>query len=382
MDNIAKEGDEIGMGIAAPVDPAERSVGGPSNLGHQPIRVAKEALQAFTTAFFVKMGLNTEEAQGAAEILVTSDLRNIESHGVARLDMYRRMFVQKVAQPQAVFEIKRETGATALVDGGGGLGLVVARRAMELAIQKAKATGLGFVTVTNSSHFGIAGFYPDMALAHDMIGLAMTNATPQLVPTNGRAAALGTNPIAFAAPAKEEFPFLLDMATTAVAFGKIEIAARLEKAIPLGWGLDGQGQPTTDPLVTFEALALNPLGSTAEMSSHKGYGLAAMVDILCGVLSGMGHSLKVPRSRAGHFFGAIQIEAFRDLEEFKLEMDEMIRDLKAIPPLQEGGRVYVAGEKEYLAQAENLRLGIPLHPKIIYRMAQLSQELDIPPLAN
>ncbi len=356
----------------------ERSIGGPEGLGHDPVRVPFEALKEFTAGFLRKLEIPPDEARRGAEILVTSDLRAIESHGVPRLDMYLGMYRNKYFNPCASFRIERETGATALVDGNGGLGLVVGPKAMDLAIKKAAATGIGLVAVKNSSHFGIAGYYAEMALAHDMIGLAMTNAAPLMLPTGGKEARLGTNPLAFGAPAKNEFPFLLDMATSAVAMGKFEIAARLEKSIPEGWGMSESGQPTSDPLVVLTDRKLAPLGSFAELSSHKGYGLGVMVDILTGVLSGMGHSMKLQRLRAGHFFGAIKIEAFRDTEEFKLEMDEMIRDLRNTPPAEGSSRVFVAGEKEYIAQEENLRLGVPLHPKVAYRLKQIGEELGIP----
>ncbi len=355
-----------------------RSVGGPSNLGNQPIKVDFDALKEFTTLFFEKLGWSRPEASGAAEILVTSDVRNIESHGVPRLEMYLNMARSGTARPNAPFSIERETLSTALVDAGGGLGMVVGRRAMEMAIQKANLAGIGMVTVKNSSHFGIAGYYAEMALKHDMIGMAMTQSNPVGVPTNGRVPMLGSNPLALAAPTNEEYPFLLDMATTSVALGKVEIAARMELPVPEGWGLDKNGQPTTDPLTILQERTLTPLGSTSILSSHKGYGLQVMVDILCGVLSGMGHSFKVGPLQAGHFFCAMQVEAFRPIAEFRAEMDEMIRDLRATPPVSGAARVYVAGEKEYMAEKENLVKGVPLHPKVLFQLKQLSQELDIP----
>ncbi len=351
---------------------------GVSGLGNEAIRVPVQPLKDFTATFLQKLGLNEAEARRAAEILVTSDLRGIESHGVPRLDMYLNMQRANVFNPQAPFTITRETGSTALVDGNGGLGLVVGPKAMDLAISKAESAGIGMVAVTHSSHFGIAGYYAELAVAHDMIGLSMTNAAPQGVPTGGREARLGTNPIAFAAPTKNEYPFLLDMATTAVAYGKIEIAARREEPIPIGWSLDESGQPTSDAQLALRIHRMTPLGSNAELSSHKGYGLGVMVDILVGVLSGMGHSAKVGRWRAGHFFGAMRIDAFRDVEEFKADMDAMIRDLHSTPTAEGVSRVYVAGEKEYLAQAENLQLGVPLHPKVVHRLKELGQEFDIP----
>jgi LDH2 family malate/lactate/ureidoglycolate dehydrogenase len=356
----------------------QRSLGGPEGLGNEAIRVPVDWLHDFAAAFLTRFGFSEEEARGAAEILVKSDLRNIESHGVPRLEMYRQMFLQEIARPNAPYTIVRETPATALVDGGGGLGLVVGRKAMQLAIAKAEQTGVGLVTVTNSSHFGIAGFYAEMALAHDMIGLSMTSSSAIGVPTFGRERRLGSNPIAFAAPTKDEFPFLLDMATTLVALGKVEIAARQGRPIPEGWGLDSKGQPTTDPVAVLNSLNLTMLGSTPEMSSHKGYGLATMVDILTGVLSGAGPSYQLARLKAGHFFGAFRVDGFRDVEEFKADMDELIRGLRATPLAEDAERVYVAGEKEYLAEEQNLRLGVPLHPKVVYQLKQYSQEYNIP----
>jgi L-2-hydroxycarboxylate dehydrogenase (NAD+) len=357
---------------------ADRAMSGPEGLGNESVRVPMGWLQDFTTTFFTRLGLSPEEAAGAAEILVKSDLRGIESHGVPRLDMYVQMLKENIWQPDAIYSIKRETAVTALVDGGGGLGLVVGRRAMQLAIDKALQSGVGLVTVDNSSHFGIAGFYAEMALAHDMIGVSMTNSSAVGVPTYGRERRLGSNPLAFAAPAKEEFPFLLDMATTIVALGKVEIAARYEKPLPVGWGLDEEGRPTTNPFDLMNSLNLMMLGSSPEMSSYKGYGLAAVVDILTGVLSGIGPSLQLGRLKAGHFFAAFRIDAFQEVDEFKAAMDAYIRGLKATPLAEGAERIYVAGEKEYLAEQENLKLGIPLHPKVIYRLKQIGQDYNIP----
>jgi LDH2 family malate/lactate/ureidoglycolate dehydrogenase len=341
------------------------------------VRIPAQALLDFVTDFMLKMGLNPIDAAQAAEILVASDLRGIESHGVPRLDMYREMFSKGLIQPDAPFTIERESGATALVNGGSGLGLVVGRRAMQLAINKAHDTGVGMVAVTNSSHFSIAGFYASMALSHDMIGLAFTNSAPLGVPSGGRENRFGTNPLAFAAPAGDELPFVLDMATTAVSLGKIEIAARHGKTLPVGWGLNAQGQPTTDPYEVMRARLVAPLGSLPELSSYKGYGLAVMVDILCGVLSGMGAGLRLPRLKAGHFFGALRIDAFRDVAEFKADMDQMIRDLHSTKPMDGVERVYVAGEKEYLAEQENRRLGVPLLPGVVQRLHEIQQELGL-----
>jgi L-2-hydroxycarboxylate dehydrogenase (NAD+) len=342
------------------------------------VRVPVQPLLDFVTAFLVKMGLTGGEAGQAAEILVASDLRGIESHGVPRLDMYLEMFQKGIIRPDAAFTIERESGATALVDGGGGLGLVVGRKAMQLAIDKAQTNGIGMVAVTNSSHFSIAGYYAMMALPYDMIGLAFTNSSSLGVPTGGRESRFGSNPLAFAAPAGEELPFVLDMATTVVSLGKIEIAARSGKGLPLGWGFGADGQPSTDPHEVIRHRLVAPLGSLPELSSHKGYGLAVMVDILCGVLSGMGSGLRLPRLKAGHFFGALRIDAFRDVAEFKAEMDAMIQDLHATPPVPGADRVYVAGEKEFLAEAENRQLGVPHLPGVVQRLLELGEEFGIP----
>ncbi len=341
------------------------------------VRVPVQPLLNFVTAFLQKMGLSGSDASQGAEILVASDLRGIESHGVPRLDMYMEMFKKGIIRPDAPFTIERESGATAMVDGGGGLGLLVGRRAMQLAIDKAQATGVGMVAVTNSSHFSIAGYYAGMALPYDMIGLAFTNSGPLGVPSGGRENRFGSNPLAFAAPAGAELPFVLDMATTVVSLGKVEIAARTGKKLPVGWGMDQNGQPTTDPYTVIKSRLVAPLGSLPELSSHKGYGLAVMVDILCGVLSGMGSGLRLPRLKAGHFFGALRIDAFRDVADFKAEMDAMIRDLHATKPVEGVDRVYVAGEKEYLAEVENRRLGVPLLPGVVARLLELGQELGL-----
>lgn len=347
--------------------------------GTEVVRVPVQALLDFVVAFMRKMGLNRDQAAQAAEILVASDLRGIESHGVPRLDMYMEMFRRGIIKADATSIIERESGATALVNGGNGLGLVVGPPAMQLAIDKARVTGVGMVAVKNSSHFGIAGYYAGMALPHDMIGLAFTNASPLGVPTGGREHRFGSNPLAFAAPAGQELPFVLDMATTVVSLGKIEIAARAGKTLPVGWGLDPAGHPTTDPHLVVKSRLVAPLGSLPELSSHKGYGLAVMVDILCGVLSGMGHGMRLPPLQAGHFFGALRVDAFRDLAEFKAEMDEMIRTLRATSPAEGVERVYVAGEKEHLAEVENRRLGVPLLTGVVQRLLELGQELGISP---
>src|SRR6185295_4178268 len=254
-------------------------------------------------------------------------------------------------------------------------------RAMRVAIEKARAAGCGLVSVTNSRHFGIAGHFAKQALGHDMIGIAMTNAYPQAVQTGGATASLGTNPISIAAPAGDERPFVLDVATSVGAAGKAEIALRQGKPLPQGWLVDREGQPTTDPSVIFGGGgALLPLGSFPELSSHKGYGLAVAVDVLCGVLSGAGYGAVLDPSgwSTGHFFGAIRIDAFRALPGFTAMMDEMIRYLRSVPSVPGHGRMYVHGEREFETEAERRASGIPLHPQVVASLEALTPEVGVP----
>lgn len=270
-----------------------------------------------------------------------------------------------------------ETPSTALLDGDRGMGMVVGHRAMELAIDKAQSCGIGMVGVRNSRHYGMSAQYAMQALAHDMIGIAMTNAGRQVVPTFGREARFGTNPMCFAVPADKELPFVLDMATTTAAAGKLELAARLEKSIPTGWALDEKAQATQDPRVAQQARRLLPLGGSRDNGSHKGYGLAVLVEILCGVLTGTVTALNADQDPRGHFFGAIRVDAFRPVAEFKKDMDRLIRELKSTPPIEGQRRVYVAGEIEFETAEERAERGIPLLPSVLKGLREVSEELGI-----
>jgi LDH2 family malate/lactate/ureidoglycolate dehydrogenase len=263
--------------------------------------------------------------------------------------------------PQTV-EIVAESATTALLDGGNGLGFVAAHRAMELSIAKAQQHGVGMVTVRNGHHIGMVGYYPLMAVAQDMIGMAVTNATRSMRPLHGAHPRLGTNPIAFGAPAGQERPFLLDMATTTVASGKLSLARRLGVPIPPGWAVDAHGVPITEPPAQrSEAWAQTPLGNTLEQGGHKGYGLAVMVDILAGVLSGGGFSAQLASGENMTWTMAVNIAAFRPVAEFKAMMDEMIQALHATPPEPGADRVLVAGDPEFDTEADRRERGIPLH---------------------
>jgi LDH2 family malate/lactate/ureidoglycolate dehydrogenase len=288
-------------------------------------------------------------------------------------------------------KIVNEAPVTALIDAGAGLGQPVAHRAMEMAIQKAEKFGAGFVTVRNSNHFGIAGYYAMMALEHDCIGMCMTNADVLVVPTFGKDAMLGTNPIAIAAPAGKEKPFVLDMATSTVPRGKLEVYDRQGKPLPPGWATDEHGAETSDAkkvLDNFKVHAgggLLPLGGEGELlSGYKGYGLAAWVDVFSGILSGAAFATQIspitPDGRAlasnvGHFFGAWRVDAFRPLDEFKKSMDEFQQLLKNAPKVEGQKRIYIPGEKEYEKTELYKREGIPLNPKVVEDLKSIAREV-------
>jgi L-2-hydroxycarboxylate dehydrogenase (NAD+) len=345
-------------------------------------RVDHRKLTHFVSLAFQKLGVPEEDAAIAANVLVMADLRGVDSHGVLRFSphgWYVKALRDGIMNPEPNIRVVSETVATALVEGDGGMGMVVGHRAMNLAIHIAEDSGIGIVGVRNSRHFGMSAYYSMMALSRNMIGIAMTNAGRQVVPTFGRDARFGTNPISLAAPAGEERPFVLDMATTTAAAGKLEVAARWGKPIPHGWALDENAESTNDPKAAQKARRLLPLGGTPEGSSYKGYGLAILVEILCGALTGTIAALSPPSYGVrGHFFGAIRIDSFRPLEEFKRDMDMLIRELKSTPPVQGKDRVFVAGEIEFETAEERIALGIPLHRSILDALRELSVELSVP----
>ena len=343
-------------------------------------RIKADELRSFTNEVFVRSGLSAEDASIAADILIETDLRGVDSHGVAHLGgpfSYAEELRSGLDNLKPRLRIIRETATTALVDGDNGFGLVVAYRAMEMAIRKAKEAGIAMIAVTNSRHFGAGQYYSTMALLHDMIGLSMTNSPAQVVPTHGSKPMLGTNPMSFAVPAGKEPPYILDMATSAVAFGKLEIAKRKGASIPHGWAVDKNGNPISDPEDGFEGGALLPLGSSAELGSYKGYGLAVLVDILAGVLSGMGYSVTLSEEdgKVAHFLGAIRVDGFRPVDEFKEMMDDMLANLRATPPVSGGERVLVPGQIEHETKQERSRHGIPLHPEVLYGLKEQAQKL-------
>jgi L-2-hydroxycarboxylate dehydrogenase (NAD+) len=350
-------------------------------------RFAAATLVDFTRSVLLRMGMPAEDASITAEMLIDADLMGIDSHGIAHLATHRGYvpgFRGGTVNPTPSIRPLRETASTACLDGDRGYGLLVGYRAMCLAIEKARACGTGVVTVTNSRHFGAAGYYARMAVPENMIGMAMTNASPWVVPTFGRKRMIGTNPIAFAAPAGREQPFLCDLATSAVAMGKLEIAEREGKPIPEGWALDEQGQGSVDIPRVRAGGGLLPLGSTPIASSFKGYALGLMVDVLCGVLSGVGSSMQLERgtSQSGHFFMAMRIDGFRDVDDFKAMMDDLQRTFRTAETVAGAERVLLPGQREYETRAERARHGIPLHASVTADLDALAAELELPPPAR
>lgn len=344
--------------------------------------VTEQSLRRLTQAILEAQGMPAAEASIGADVLVTADLMGIDSHGVAHLNShggYVPGFQRGIVNPKPQLHVDQETPATARLDGDCGFGPLVGYRAMELAIKKAKDVGVGMVAVHNSRHFGAAGYYPLLAVREDMIGLTMCNAGPLVFPTGGRKRMLGTNPIAFAAPVSEGDPFLLDMATSVVAMGKLEIAEREGLPIPVGWAADESGAGSVDIGNIRAAGGLLPLGSGAETSSYKGYGLGMVVDILCGVLSGAGYSLRLDRSvsAASFFFGAIRIDGFCPVEEFKLRMTEMLADFRAVPPVEGVERVIVPGQREFEQMQRRRTQGIPLHVSVYSMLEHLAQQFGV-----
>jgi LDH2 family malate/lactate/ureidoglycolate dehydrogenase len=352
-----------------------------------PIEVSR--LDAFCRKIFEKIGCSEQDAQTATGVLLSADLRGIDSHGLARLSGYVRLWENGRINPRPNFRILHETPSTATLDADGGLGLVSGPAAMKLAISKAKQVGTGWVAVKGSNHFGIAGKHAMMALEHDMIGIAMTNASPLVAPTNALKRLLGTNPMAFAIPAGEEPPFVADFATTTAANGKLEILQRKNQAAPAGWIQDQKGNGSTDPHELSRGGALLPLGSDLSHGSHKGYCLGAVVDILSAVLSGANYGPWAPPfvaflnppadpvgSGIGHFFGAMRIDAFRPASEFKENMDRWIRTFREAPSLP-GTTVLIPGDPERMMESQRTQNGISLNEKVWEDLLELGRKMKV-----
>lgn len=340
------------------------------------------ALRHFTAAVFQRLGLPPGDAALGAEVLIDADLAGIESHGIAHLPWhpgYAPGLKSGIVKPVAEIIVERDSPVAATWDANGGLGVVVGQRAMSACIDKARATGMGTIAVRNSRHFGAAGYYAAMAAAQDMVGIALCNVPPIAIAAGSLDRAYGTNPIAMAAPVEDDHPFLLDIATTAVAGGKLEIAARQGKPIPGGWAVDADGNDSDDPMILRKGGALLPLGSRLETSSHKGYGLGIMVDILTGVLPGMGSALFADRSvlAQGQWFAAWRIDAFCDPTQFKADMKRMVDHLRSLRPAEGQQSVLVPGDPEAAARADRSVNGVPLDAETIEQLEKLGGELGV-----
>ena len=349
-----------------------------------------DQLWRFTKDVFTSIGCSEEHASLAATGLLRADLRGIDSHGIARLTGYIRLWEANRANPKPNIQIVHETPSTGVMDGDGGLGLVIAPYAMDLAISKAKNVGSGWIAVRNSNHFGIAAHHALRALEEDMIGIVMTNASALVAPTFSIERLLGTNPICVAIPAGKEPPFVADLATTTAANGKLEILQRKNQQAPAGWIQDNKGNISTNPHELKAGGALLPLGGDREHGSHKGYALGAIVDIFSGVLSGANYGPWVPPFPAfipvpenmpgkgiGHFFGAMRIDAFRKSSDFKKDMDQWLKRFRQAKPAKEFKRVLVPGDPERIMETKRKKNGIPLMHAVVEDLEYLAERFKI-----
>lgn len=349
-----------------------------------------QQLSEFTKKIFQKIGCSSKDADIATKVLLSADIRGIDSHGIARLSGYVRLWEVKRINTNPSIKILHETPSTAVVDGDSGLGLVVAPNAMNVAIEKAKNAGTGWVSVQNSNHFGIAGYHAMMALQHDMIGIAFTNASALVAPTFSKERLLGTNPVCVVIPAGEEPAFVADMATTTAANGKLEILQRKNGVAPLGWIQNKNGAASTDPHELKAGGALLPLGGDREHGSHKGYALGAIVDIFSAVLSGANYGPWVPPFPAyvpmpgeqpgkgiGHFFGAMRIDAFRPAVDFKKHMDKWIRRFRSAKTIEGQSKVIIPGDPEREMESIRMKNGIPVLSPVVEDLKFLGEKFDI-----
>ena len=352
---------------------------------YEVIKYPVDSLKAYVISFFKALDVPEIDARIAADVLVSADLRGIPSHGVIRLQTYYGSRLRKkLIDPESPISVIQESPATLALDGGNGLGQVVAYRAMSRCIEMADKAGLAVTTVRNSNHFGIAGYFAMMALAEDMIGISLTNSQALVAPTFGLHPLLGTNPIAAAVPAGSEHPYVLDMATSIVPIGRVTVHQKSGQSIPAGWGISSEGVLTEHPEEILQGGALLPLGGPAELRGYKGYGLSLLVDLLCGVLAGAAFSTGVgnPNNErnadVGHFFAAIKIANFRTVEAFKADMDAYIQLLKSAKKLPGEDRIYIHGEKEFEHAKKCLKEGIPLMKEIVDGLKAAGDEIGLP----
>ena len=342
-------------------------------------------LENFTQEFFKKLGCSEEDAAISTDVFLEAELRGFSSHGVIRIRDYYNLWKSGRVNVNPNIKVVHETPSTAVIEGDRGIGMVVAKKSMEIAMEKAEKVGTGWVTSRNSNHYGIAGYYPSMALKKDMIGFSMTNANPLVAPTFALSRMLGTNPIAVGFPTKNRLPFLADFATTPVANGKLSVAAKKGLKIPMGFVQDADGNPTDEPGILKEGGSMLPLGGDPEHSSYKGYILSSMVDIFSGVLSGSNFGPFVPPfvgylppldkkvgEGTGHFFGAMRIDAFRPADEFKEKMDEWIDIMKSSKLVPGQEEVLIPGELEHRNTQKLRKEGIPVIPQVVKEIKEIA----------
>ncbi len=350
------------------------------------VMVQEAPLRKTVASVFEKMGLTESDAVLATDVLVKADMRGVETHGVSNmLRSYVAGYGSGEINRSPNWRVVRETPATATVDSDRGLGIIVVPKAMEIAIEKARNVGVGMVTIRNGRHLGMASYHAMMALEHDMIGTCMTSCPPLVLPTFGAEPRLGTNPIAVAAPADKEPPFVFDAATSTVAGNKLGLARRNENNLLPGWVADADGEPIMEEVPAPEpgqagraTSILLPLGSTRELGSHKGYGFGAIVDILGGILSGGGYGANPGRPNFGHYVAAYSVEAFMDTAQFKRTMDEFLHMLRTTRPAKGHDRVLYPGLPEAESEVERAADGIPFHPEVIEWFRDICGELSIP----
>ncbi len=352
--------------------------------------ISYQKLKLFVTDIFLKMGCSAAHAHEAAEVLLSADLRGVDSHGVARLKGYIKLWQDGRVNTKPDIKIVHETPSTAVIDGDAGLGLVIAPYAMRVAMEKAEKVGTGWVSVKNSNHYGIAGYHSMLALEKDMIGWSMTNASPLVSPTFSKERLLGTNPISVAIPADKQPPFVADFATTTAANGKLEVLKRKGEQAPLGWVQDAEGLPTQNVDALKSGGSMLPLGGDREHASHKGYILGSIVDIFSAVLSGANYGPWAPPfvsflplredpvgEGLGHFLGAMRIDAFRPAADFKHHMDNWITTFRNSAVTAESDRVLIPGDPEKEMTEERMKNGIPLLPEIISDLAAVGEQLEV-----
>jgi L-2-hydroxycarboxylate dehydrogenase (NAD+) len=348
---------------------------------NQAVRVKPDSLRDTVQSIFERLEVPKEQAWLGADVLTKTDLRGVESHGVSgQFRTYVREYRQGITNPKPQWRITRQTEATANIDSDRGLGIIIAPQAMEIAMEKAKKSGVGMVTMHNGRHMGMAAYHAMKALDHDMIGVAMTCAGPSVVPTFGAVPRLGTNPICLAAPAKTQQAFVYDGATSVIAGNKVGVARRLGTKLLPGWLAGPDGTPVmeeADPPDTNHP-SLLPLGSTREGGSHKGYGLGAMVTVLTGILSGGGFDSFPGRPYYYHMVAAYRIDAFTDLEDFKKMMDDFMVTLRSTPPAPGHERVMIPGQVEWETMQERQAKGIPIHKDVTKWLKDLCGEMEVP----